>query len=76
MAGKGPRRLSEIATIAARYQSFLTKKKGAKHPFRFEKAGKRPYPVKAHNAERSMIPWGYIEGLCRVHEIPESAFTE
>lgn len=76
MAGKGPRRLSDIAAIAARFGSILTVKRGARHPYRFVKEGKGAYPVKAHNAERSMIPWFYITGLCRVHDIPESAFTD
>jgi hypothetical protein len=74
VGGKGPRRLSEVAAIAARYESFLRVKSGAKHPFGFEKVGKARYPVKAHNAERSLIPWEYIRVLCRNHDIPEDAF--
>jgi hypothetical protein len=76
MGDKAPRRLSEIAAIAAQYGSHLRVKKGTRHPFGFEKAGKGRYPVKAHNAERSLIPWAYIRGLCRAHDIPESAFTD
>lgn len=75
MGGRGPMRLDDVAAIAARYESILVQKKGAKHPWRFEKLGKGIYPVKAHNGTRSMIPWPYIRGLCRVHEIPESAFS-
>jgi hypothetical protein len=74
MGGKGPKRLSEVAAIASQYGSLLRVKQGARHPYGFEKQGKARYPVKAHNGERSEIPWVYIKGLCRVHDIPEAAF--
>lgn len=75
MGGRGPRRLSDVAHVAAKYESFLKEGQG-KHPWHFDKLGKRTYPVPAHNGRRTEITWKYIRGLCRAHDIPESAFTD
>ena len=73
--GKGQWTLADVEAVAKNYGSILTTKAGARHPWRFVKDGKGVYPVKAHNGKRSVIPWVYIRGLCRAHEIPETAFT-
>lgn len=74
VGGRGPRRLSDVARIAAQHGCVL-EEGGGKHNWRFTKAGKRPYTVPAHNGLRTEIPWKYIQGLCRQMEIPIEAFT-
>lgn len=71
-----PRRLSEVAAIAAPYGSALVQQGGGKHNWRFVKAAKRPYTVPAHQGLRTMVPWVYILGLCRNHDIPVEAFRD
>ena len=61
--------------VASQHGSLL-REGGGRHNWRFVKAGYRSYPVGAHNGLRTEIPWVYIRGLCRAHEIPESAFTD
>lgn len=68
--------MSDVAAIAARYGSTLDQSSGGKHNWRFVKAGKRPYTVPAHNGLRTEISFQYIRGLCRNHDVPESAFTD
>ncbi|MGE0547638.1 MAG: hypothetical protein AB7O24_01110 [Kofleriaceae bacterium] len=76
MGGRGPRRLSDVASIAHQNGCELVSAGGGKHNWRFVKAGKRPYTVPAHNGLKTEISWKYIQGLCRNLDIPIEAFTD
>jgi hypothetical protein len=76
LGGRSPRRLSDVASVAAHYGCTLESSGGGKHNWRFTKPGKRPYTVPAHNGMRTEISWKYIQGLCRNMDIPIEAFTD
>jgi hypothetical protein len=60
-----PARLREIIQICAQYfEISVTKPKKGSH-WKATRKGCRPYPITAHNGERTEIPDEYIRGLCR-----------
>jgi hypothetical protein len=75
LRGRGPRRLGDVARIAASHGCVLAEG-GGKHNWRFTKPGKRPFTVPAHNGMKTEISWKYIQGLCRNMDVPIAAFTD
>ena len=73
MGGGHSWRLSEIIAIAKEFDIECVKPKSGSH-FKLVKAGYRPYPIPANNADRTMIKWPYIVALCRHFGIPQSRF--
>jgi hypothetical protein len=58
-----PARLREIIRICDRFGISVGPGKGSH--WKAKRAGCRPYPIPAHNGERSEIADEYIRGLCR-----------
>jgi hypothetical protein len=73
MGGGNSWRLSEVIAIVREYDIVCERPSRGSH-YKLCKPGHRPYPIPAHNAERTVIKWPYIVGLCRHFAIPQSRF--
>jgi hypothetical protein len=66
-----PARLCELIRAAKSLGLGIAKPNSGSH-WKFERAGYRPYPVAAHNGERTEIPDKYIRGMCRAMGVEEA----
>lgn len=68
-------RLSRLISAAAHFGVTISKPGKGSH-WKATKPGCRPYPVPAHNGEKTEIADKYIRGLCRAFEIELVDFEE
>jgi hypothetical protein len=66
-----PARLRDLKRAAKRWNIELSATHSGRHPFKFVRTGRPPYPVKAHNGERSELADAYVRGLARHFDIDE-----
>ena len=65
-----PARLCDIARAAKTLGIAISKPNGGSH-WKATRPGFRPYPLPAHNGDRTELDDKYIRGLCRAMQVDE-----